>query len=116
TSRALIDMESGEFMLRIHDECLVLQVYQGIHPIRDSKTCIKMEEVDPASTKPPDKPTNKNKAHKKKDKEQKSKPEYSNKLPRNYQTSKAQNSFLTWVTMKQGHDTEDISSRFFDSP
>ncbi|MED6150854.1 hypothetical protein PIB30_076613 [Stylosanthes scabra] len=72
-----------------------------------------MEEVEPACTKPPDKPINKNKAHKKKDKEQKGKPEYSNALPHSYQTSKAQNSFLTWLTMKQGHDTEDVMNPYF---
>ncbi|MED6114982.1 hypothetical protein PIB30_085731 [Stylosanthes scabra] len=70
TSRALIDMESGELMLRIHDECLVLQVYKAMHPPRDSMNCMKMEEVDPTSTKPPDK---KDKGPKKKSKEEKGK-------------------------------------------
>ncbi|MED6142579.1 hypothetical protein PIB30_115168, partial [Stylosanthes scabra] len=63
-------MESGDLMLRIHDECLVLHVYKAIHPPRDSINCVKMEEVDPTSTKPPDK---KNKGSKKKSKEEKSK-------------------------------------------
>ncbi|MED6189649.1 hypothetical protein PIB30_098108, partial [Stylosanthes scabra] len=48
-------MESGELMLRIHDECLVLQVYKAMHPPHDSMNCVEMEEVDPTSTKPPDK-------------------------------------------------------------
>ncbi|MED6223274.1 hypothetical protein PIB30_072431 [Stylosanthes scabra] len=42
-------------MLRIHDECLVLQVYKAMHPPRDSMNCLEMEEVDLTSTKPPDK-------------------------------------------------------------
>ncbi|MED6142154.1 hypothetical protein PIB30_110882, partial [Stylosanthes scabra] len=70
TSRALIDMESGELMLRIHDECLVLQVYKAMHPPRDSMNCMKMEEGDPTSTKPLDK---KDKGPKKKSKEEKGK-------------------------------------------
>ncbi|MED6115783.1 hypothetical protein PIB30_094015, partial [Stylosanthes scabra] len=57
-------------MLRIHDECLVLQVYKAIHPPRDSMNCMKMEEVDPTNTKPPGK---KNKGPKKKSKEEKGK-------------------------------------------
>ncbi|MED6123996.1 hypothetical protein PIB30_054839 [Stylosanthes scabra] len=74
TSRALIDMESGELMFRIHDECLVLQVYKAMHQSpRDSMSCMKMEEVNPTSTKPPDKPINKDRGPKKISKEDKGK-------------------------------------------
>ncbi|MED6213548.1 hypothetical protein PIB30_094451 [Stylosanthes scabra] len=56
TSRALINMESGELMLRIHDECLVLQVYKALHQSsRDSMSYMKMEEGNPPSPAPPDK-------------------------------------------------------------
>ncbi|MED6139850.1 hypothetical protein PIB30_087834, partial [Stylosanthes scabra] len=41
-----------------------------MHPPRDSMNCMKMEEVDPTNTKPPDK---KNKGPKKKSKEEKGK-------------------------------------------
>ncbi|MED6223649.1 hypothetical protein PIB30_076133 [Stylosanthes scabra] len=64
TLRALIDMESGELMLRIHDECLVLQVYKAMHSPRDSKTCTRVEEIDQVNTAPP------NKGPKKKSKEE----------------------------------------------
>ncbi|MED6153035.1 hypothetical protein PIB30_097653 [Stylosanthes scabra] len=56
TSRALIDMESGELMLRIHDECLVLQVYKAMHQSPcASISCMKVEEVDQVNTSPLDK-------------------------------------------------------------
>ncbi|MED6128320.1 hypothetical protein PIB30_096544 [Stylosanthes scabra] len=68
TSRALIDMESGELMLRIHDECLILQVYKAMHHSpSDPKVCMKMEEGDPVKIAPPDK------SPKKKSKDDKSK-------------------------------------------
>ncbi|MED6138326.1 hypothetical protein PIB30_073319 [Stylosanthes scabra] len=57
TSRALIDMESGELMLRIHDECLIINIYKFMHSFSGAKTCMTMNSVDPASTKPPDKQT-----------------------------------------------------------
>ncbi|MED6213448.1 hypothetical protein PIB30_093451 [Stylosanthes scabra] len=66
-------MESGELMLRIHYECLTFNVYKSMHPSRDSKSCMKMEEIDPTNTKPPDKPINKAKGPKKKSKEDKGK-------------------------------------------
>ncbi|MED6162001.1 hypothetical protein PIB30_066274 [Stylosanthes scabra] len=52
TSRALIDMESGELMLRIHDECLILNIYKSTHSSSGAKTYMKINSVDPASTKP----------------------------------------------------------------
>ncbi|MED6127611.1 hypothetical protein PIB30_089686, partial [Stylosanthes scabra] len=54
TSRALIDMESGELMLRIHDECLILNIYKSMHSSSGAKTCMKIKSVDPVSTKPPE--------------------------------------------------------------
>ncbi|MED6150800.1 hypothetical protein PIB30_075980 [Stylosanthes scabra] len=54
TSRALIDMESGELMLRIHDKCLILNIYKSMHSSSGAKTCMKINSVDPASTKPPE--------------------------------------------------------------
>ncbi|MED6190623.1 hypothetical protein PIB30_107593 [Stylosanthes scabra] len=61
-------MESGELMLRVHEESLVLQVYKAMHQSpSDSKTCIRMEESDPVKIVPPDK------SPKKKSKEDKGK-------------------------------------------
>ncbi|MED6127029.1 hypothetical protein PIB30_084127 [Stylosanthes scabra] len=54
TSRALIDMESGELILRIHDECLILNIYKSMHSSSGAKTCMKINSVNPASTKPPE--------------------------------------------------------------
>ncbi|MED6214005.1 hypothetical protein PIB30_098854 [Stylosanthes scabra] len=54
TSRALIDMESGELMLRIHDEYLILNIYKSMHSSSGAKTCMKINSIDPASTKPPE--------------------------------------------------------------
>ncbi|MED6176779.1 hypothetical protein PIB30_091532 [Stylosanthes scabra] len=54
TSRALINMESGELMLRIHDECLILNIYKSMHSSSGAKTWIKINSVDPTSTKPPE--------------------------------------------------------------
>ncbi|MED6116707.1 hypothetical protein PIB30_102700, partial [Stylosanthes scabra] len=60
--------ESGELMLQIHDECLILQVYKAMHQSpSDSKTCMKVEESDPVKTAPP------NKSPKKKAREDKGK-------------------------------------------
>ncbi|MED6117277.1 hypothetical protein PIB30_108507 [Stylosanthes scabra] len=92
TSRALIDMESGELMLRIRDECLVLQVYKAMHPPCDSMNCMKMEEVDPTRTKPPDK---KDKRPKKKSKEEKGKTIDSKEFQFHYNS-------ITWFETKFG--------------
>ncbi|MED6129277.1 hypothetical protein PIB30_106337 [Stylosanthes scabra] len=53
-SRALIDMESGGLMLRVHDECLILNIYKSMYSSSGAKTCMKINSVDPASTKPPE--------------------------------------------------------------
>ncbi|MED6163401.1 hypothetical protein PIB30_079611 [Stylosanthes scabra] len=49
-----MDMESGELMLRIHDEYLILNIYKSMHSSSGTKTCMKINLVDPASTKPPE--------------------------------------------------------------
>ncbi|MED6117748.1 hypothetical protein PIB30_112657, partial [Stylosanthes scabra] len=54
-------MESGELMLRIYDENLVLQVYKAMHQSpTDSKTCMKIEKGNSPSPVPPDKGSKKN--------------------------------------------------------
>ncbi|MED6215432.1 hypothetical protein PIB30_113673, partial [Stylosanthes scabra] len=50
-------MESGELMLRVHDECLIINIYKSMHSSSGAKTYMKINSVDPASTKPPDKQT-----------------------------------------------------------
>ncbi|MED6114961.1 hypothetical protein PIB30_085525 [Stylosanthes scabra] len=55
TSRVLIDMESGELMLRVHDECLILNIYKYMHPFSDIKNCIKFGTSKLSKQKPPDK-------------------------------------------------------------
>ncbi|MED6140155.1 hypothetical protein PIB30_090395 [Stylosanthes scabra] len=47
-------MESGGSMLRVHDECLILNIYKSMHSSSGAKTCMKINSVDPASTKPPE--------------------------------------------------------------
>ncbi|MED6162134.1 hypothetical protein PIB30_067479 [Stylosanthes scabra] len=47
-------MKSGELMLRIHDECLILNIYKFMHSSSSAKTCMKINSVDPTSTKPPE--------------------------------------------------------------
>ncbi|MED6141947.1 hypothetical protein PIB30_108478, partial [Stylosanthes scabra] len=47
----------GELMLRIHDECLIINIYKSMHSSSGTKTCMKVNSVDPTSTKPPDKQT-----------------------------------------------------------
>ncbi|MED6154388.1 hypothetical protein PIB30_111927, partial [Stylosanthes scabra] len=45
---------SGELMLRIHDECLILNVYKSMHSSSDAQTCMKINSIAQANTKPPD--------------------------------------------------------------
>ncbi|MED6116233.1 hypothetical protein PIB30_098148 [Stylosanthes scabra] len=54
TSRALIDMESGELMLRVHDECLIINIYKSLHSSSGAQTCMKINSIAPANTKPPE--------------------------------------------------------------
>ncbi|MED6151918.1 hypothetical protein PIB30_086927, partial [Stylosanthes scabra] len=112
SSNPLIDMESGELMLRIHDECLVLQVYKAMHPPRDSMNCMKMEEVDPTSTKPPDK---KNKGSKNKSKEENRKTIDSEELQ---QIPKAPNvpSLPAYMGSISKASFKDVSNHYFEPP
>ncbi|MED6127929.1 hypothetical protein PIB30_092726 [Stylosanthes scabra] len=48
-------MESGELMLRVHDECSVFNVYKPMHPSSDTKSCMKIETSELSNQKPPDK-------------------------------------------------------------
>ncbi|MED6175764.1 hypothetical protein PIB30_081428 [Stylosanthes scabra] len=54
TSRALIDMESGELMLRVHDECLIFNVYKPMHQ-SDTKSCMKVTSSELSNQEPPNK-------------------------------------------------------------
>ncbi|MED6153699.1 hypothetical protein PIB30_104624, partial [Stylosanthes scabra] len=47
-------MESDELILRVHDECLILNIYKSMHSSSGAKTCMKINSVDPASTKLPE--------------------------------------------------------------
>ncbi|MED6175323.1 hypothetical protein PIB30_077254 [Stylosanthes scabra] len=47
-------MESGELMLRVHDECLILNVYKSMHSSSDAQTCMKINSITQENTKPPD--------------------------------------------------------------
>ncbi|MED6125522.1 hypothetical protein PIB30_069296 [Stylosanthes scabra] len=99
-------------MLRIHDECLVLQVYKAMHPPRDSMNCMKMEEGDPTSTKPPDK---KDKGPNKKSKEEKGKTIDSEVLQ---QIPKAPN--VPSLPANMGSNSKafskDVSNHYFEPP
>ncbi|MED6128749.1 hypothetical protein PIB30_101004, partial [Stylosanthes scabra] len=37
-----------------HDECLILNIYKSMHSSSGAKTCMKINSIDPASTKPPE--------------------------------------------------------------
>ncbi|MED6163792.1 hypothetical protein PIB30_083445 [Stylosanthes scabra] len=52
TSKALIDMESGELMLRVHDECLILNIYKSMHSSSGAKTCMKINSKEEAAIPP----------------------------------------------------------------
>ncbi|MED6209018.1 hypothetical protein PIB30_050547 [Stylosanthes scabra] len=56
TSRALIDMEKGELILRVHEESLILNVYKPMnhHGIRSN---LKINSKDVTKQDPPDKPS-----------------------------------------------------------
>ncbi|MED6175139.1 hypothetical protein PIB30_075583 [Stylosanthes scabra] len=100
-------MESGELILRIHDECLVLQVYKAMHPPHDSKTCMKIEEANPTS--------NKDKGPKKKSKEEKGKTTDSEEFQ---QIPKAPNvpSLPANVGNNSKVSSKDVSNHYFDPP
>ncbi|MED6164461.1 hypothetical protein PIB30_090307, partial [Stylosanthes scabra] len=46
-------MESGELMLRIHDECLIINIYKSMHSSSGANTYMKVNSIAPANTKPP---------------------------------------------------------------
>ncbi|MED6178776.1 hypothetical protein PIB30_110866, partial [Stylosanthes scabra] len=45
---------SGELILRVHDERLILNVYKSMHSSSDAQTSMKVNSVAQATTKPPD--------------------------------------------------------------
>ncbi|MED6212752.1 hypothetical protein PIB30_086568 [Stylosanthes scabra] len=99
-------------IIRIHDECLVLQVYKAMHKSpHDSKTCVKMEEVDQVNHAPPAK-----NPKKKKDQGDKSKQNYVIHSSSSQQTSQVSNCSLVWEIMRHKHVTEGASSKYFDPP
>ncbi|MED6201809.1 hypothetical protein PIB30_098832 [Stylosanthes scabra] len=107
TSRVLIDMESGELMLRIHDKFLVLQVYKAMHHSpSDPKICMKVEEGDQAHIAPPDK------SPKKKSKEDKGKSIDFEDTP----TA----SYIPYSSVLVGSDnkasSKDASNQYFEPP
>ncbi|XP_016168330.1 uncharacterized protein LOC107610852 [Arachis ipaensis] len=57
--RALIDVEKGELILRMHDEHLVFHIFNIMYHSSEKENCIKVESIDPSLQEPPDK-ANKN--------------------------------------------------------
>ncbi|KAL4397156.1 hypothetical protein AHAS_Ahas01G0163700 [Arachis hypogaea] len=47
TGRALIDVEVGELVLRVHNEQLVFHVLKDIHPTGEEGMCMQAELIDP---------------------------------------------------------------------
>ncbi|MED6205756.1 hypothetical protein PIB30_020725 [Stylosanthes scabra] len=139
TSRALIDMESGELMLRVNDKYLILNVYKFMHSSSDIKSCIKMGMSDPPSSEPPDKSlytpslckppivdttikkgritsSKVGEAHKKKGKGEKGEQEHADKLSSSHQALEVQSPSLIWTDNKKKAVINDVSSRNFDPP
>ncbi|QHN81359.1 Retrotransposon gag protein [Arachis hypogaea] len=54
TGRALIDVEVGELVLRVHNEQLVFHVFKDIHSAGREERCIQTELIDPNLQEPPD--------------------------------------------------------------
>ncbi|KAL4357601.1 hypothetical protein AHAS_Ahas09G0203000 [Arachis hypogaea] len=54
TGRALIDVEVGELVLRVHDEQLVFYVFKDVHSAGEEERCMQTELIDPTLQKPPD--------------------------------------------------------------
>ncbi|MED6112867.1 hypothetical protein PIB30_065639, partial [Stylosanthes scabra] len=143
TSRALIDMESGELLLRVHDECLIFNVYKPMYLSSDTKSCMKIHSNESLH---PEEPPNKlphtlplcksvnkepkptiestttklskdsKKKHKKKDKGEKGKQDFADKLSLSHQALEVQNPPLIWVDNKQQVITKDVRSKNFDPP
>ncbi|QHO08328.1 Retrotransposon gag protein [Arachis hypogaea] len=54
TGRALIDVEVGEIVLRVHNEQLVFHVFKDIHSAGKEERCMQTELIDPNLQEPPD--------------------------------------------------------------
>ncbi|KAL4390117.1 hypothetical protein AHAS_Ahas03G0113000 [Arachis hypogaea] len=54
TGRALIDVEVGELVLRVHDEQLVFHVFKDIHSVGEEERCMQTELIDPNLQEPSD--------------------------------------------------------------
>ncbi|XP_015959865.1 uncharacterized protein LOC107483762 [Arachis duranensis] len=47
TARALIDVEKGELMLRVHEEHIVFHVFKNFQDSTQEEECIKIDSIDP---------------------------------------------------------------------
>ncbi|KAL4356578.1 hypothetical protein AHAS_Ahas09G0100700 [Arachis hypogaea] len=54
TGRALIDVEEGELVLRVHNEQLVFHVFKDIHSASKKERCMQTELIDPNLQEPHD--------------------------------------------------------------
>ncbi|XP_057760435.1 uncharacterized protein LOC130980810 [Arachis stenosperma] len=54
SGRALIDVEVGELVLRVHDEQLVFHVFEDVHLPGAGERCMQIELIDPNLQEPPD--------------------------------------------------------------
>ncbi|KAL4288087.1 hypothetical protein AHAS_Ahas19G0251100 [Arachis hypogaea] len=54
TGRALIDVEVGELVLRVHNEQLVFHVFKDVHSTGEEERCMQAELIDPNLQEPPD--------------------------------------------------------------
>ncbi|KAL4373623.1 hypothetical protein AHAS_Ahas05G0100300 [Arachis hypogaea] len=52
TGRALIDVEEGELVLRVHNEQLVFHVFKGVHSAGEEERCMQTKLTDPTLQKP----------------------------------------------------------------
>ncbi|KAL4276553.1 hypothetical protein AHAS_Ahas20G0218700 [Arachis hypogaea] len=54
TGRALIDVEAGELVLRVHNEQLIFHVFKDIHSVAEEERCMQTELIDPNLQESPD--------------------------------------------------------------
>ncbi|KAL4329801.1 hypothetical protein AHAS_Ahas13G0336400 [Arachis hypogaea] len=54
TGRALMDVEVGELVLRVHNEQLVFHVFKDIHSAGKEERCMQIKLIDPNLQEPPD--------------------------------------------------------------
>ena len=47
TGGALIDVEVGELVLRVHDEQLVFRVFENVHSLGEEERCMQTELINP---------------------------------------------------------------------